>query len=493
MIAWWMAQLLILGGLVALAAYGADTAARITRRPTRGIWAGALLLAIGLGVLAPMRVASHAHAALPALPSAASATLAPHNPSQSLFELVRFAWNQATTRVAQWIDTAWDVWHSAMPSWIETALLATWIVASVALLIAFVAVHLRYRRRVARWPQQIVHGIAVRIAENTGPAVIGLARTEIVLPAWLLARDDREHALVIAHESEHVRARDPLLLAVAQFGVVLLPWHPAVWWMASRLRLAVELDCDRRVLQRGATARAYGTVLINLTGHRAGLGAALPAFSCSPSHLERRLIAMTPTPVRFPIVRAASAGAVATLALLAACETKVPTDERASVTAANPQFVERPMAVTLDSAPDSAARVRVGRDNASSPIPDVVAVGIRELRASGGTVEFDTLARDRAPATAGGVRQPKVRLTFPRASATETGAVRVYSREAPISAMSGLLVINGVPRESTALNDIPPTEITSMNVLRGPSATAKYSDPRAANGVIEVVTKRARP
>src|SRR5262249_58279568 len=31
-------------------------------------------------------------------------------------------------------------------------------------------------------------------------------------------------------------------------GVGALPWNVALWWQRSRLRLAVEMDCDARVL-----------------------------------------------------------------------------------------------------------------------------------------------------------------------------------------------------------------------------------------------------
>lgn len=344
MIAWYMAQLLLLGGLLALAAYGAESVLTVMRRQTRGVWLAGLLLTLTLGALALMRATEAARVTTIAFTPATTNDATVHAVRSGALDQLRDAWQLLQSRGGALVQRAWDAWHAAVPPQLERALLAAWIVASVGVLLLFVAVHLRYQRRRTQWPQQVVRGTPVRVARDTGPAVIGVAQPEIVVPAWLLAREQQEQELVLAHELEHVRMHDPLLLAVAQAAVVLLPWHPAVWWMASRLRLAVELDCDRRVLQRGASARAYGTLLIDLTDHRAGFGAALPAFSCSPSHLERRLVAMTPKRLKYPLLRTLTGTAFASLALLAACEAKLPTDEQVS-------------AMTAKTATEAAARV----------------------------------------------------------------------------------------------------------------------------------------
>ncbi|MGZ6640165.1 MAG: M56 family metallopeptidase, partial [Solirubrobacteraceae bacterium] len=70
--------------------------------------------------------------------------------------------------------------------------------------------------------------------------------------------------LVIAHEAEHVAARDTLVLGIACVVVAAMPWNPVVWYMLSRLRLAVELDCDARVLRAGAAPLSYGALLIDV-------------------------------------------------------------------------------------------------------------------------------------------------------------------------------------------------------------------------------------
>lgn len=534
MIAWWIAQLVLLGGLLALAAYGAESALKVARRQTRWVWLAAMGLTIALGVIAPTRLATTSSAArtwqVTPLPSAAT----PVTETAGLLTRLSTAWSDATTLLGSQVQRAWSGWHAVMPEGIERTLLIAWAIASLGLLIAFVAVHVRYQRRRAQWPLGDVLGTTVRIAGDTGPAVIGVTSAEIVLPQWLLGRDANEQRLVLEHEMEHVRQHDPVLLALAQGAVILLPWNPAIWWMASRLRLAIELDCDRRVLQRGASARAYGSLLIDLTDHRAGFGAALPAFSCSPSHLERRLVAMTPKRLKYPLVRALSTGAFASLALLAACEAKLPTAEEmdnmtastATQAAGRVTLVDTAKAFyVIDDRPatkaeaealpaESIASINVLKKgplgdgevhivtrsaSAAAQAKDSGETRIRyrmteparvTFRTPGDTftVVADTLSFERrAPA---GLRTELRRADGLRVESTPPGTPANQPARTPFT---GLLMIDGVARESNMMNTLSPDRIESVNVIKGAAATAKYTDPRAANGVIEIITKKAKP
>ncbi len=529
MIAWWMAQIAVLGALLALAAYGAEAALKAARRPTRWAWLTALLLTLALGALAPVRAttAAETSVAVNVVRSGqpAAAVAVPEGPLAQL----RGAWLALSADGTALVQRAWTAWHAAVPAATERTLLALWLLASLALLATFAAVHLRYQRRRAQWPVGEVLGTRVRIATDTGPAVIGVTSAEIVVPRWLLTRETREQQLVLSHELEHVRLHDPLLLAMAQAAIVLLPWHPAVWWMASRLRLAVELDCDRRVLQRGASARDYGTLLIDLTDHRTGFGAALPAFSCTPSHLERRLIAMTPTPVKHPLLRTITAGALASLALLAACEAKLPTDAEVNAMTAASATSAVAKVTMMDTTTMTYFVNGVGVSSivANAIVPESIA-NINVTKTAAGTGEVRIVTRNAATGTvleaAGFVKTPsaagapvqRMKVEVARGSAPEgasesmtvttrtltgTTAQRSFAgatrdstgRIVEGNTFAGLMVLDGVITDAAMINRISPDRIVSVNVIKGAAATAKYSDPRAANGVIEIVTKGTRP
>ena len=52
-----------------------------------------------------------------------------------------------------------------------------------------------------------------------------------------------------------------------------------------------------------------------------------------------------------------------------------------------------------------------------------------------------------------------------------------------------LIVIDGVITSEINLNDLNPTNIQSMNVLKGEGAKVKYGE-KGANGVVEITTKK---
>ena len=133
----------------------------------------------------------------------------------------------------------------------------------------------------------------VLLSGNTGPAVVGCFGARIVVPEWVLHLPAEQQRLIVTHEREHAQARDPLLLAAARVAVALAPWNLALWWQLRRLQLAVEVDCDRRVLAGPANVERYGALLLEVGLRSARPWLPAPAFSEPTSFLERRIRAMT--------------------------------------------------------------------------------------------------------------------------------------------------------------------------------------------------------
>jgi beta-lactamase regulating signal transducer with metallopeptidase domain len=99
--------------------------------------------------------------------------------------------------------------------------------------------------------------------------------------------------LMLRHEEEHRRAKDAQFMTIAQLVLILTPWNAALWWLTVRLGMAVELDCDARVL-RDADARSYGDLLLEVARPRPWprlIGAT--AFAERAEQLERRIRAIT--------------------------------------------------------------------------------------------------------------------------------------------------------------------------------------------------------
>ena len=199
-----------------------------------------------------------------------------------------------------------------------------WMIASLALIL-FVGVGAR--RLIAlrrRWRPANVDGRNVLISPTVGPAVVGVWAPGVVLPEWALEASEHERAMMFAHEEEHMRAGDPALNALGFWPLVLAPWNFALWWQWRRLRLAVEVDCDARVLAAGCSAVAYGDLLLRVAHQRRPGLVGVAAFGEPVSFLESRIRRMVATIPRWRWVGVAAALIVAAGAIVAACEAPRP-------------------------------------------------------------------------------------------------------------------------------------------------------------------------
>ena len=169
-----------------------------------------------------------------------------------------------------------------------------WVVLSVMLAVAALLGGWRFVRRRASWREGWLLGRSVLWSNGSGPAVVGLIASRIVLPEWVRGAGPERQELVLAHEEEHQRARDVQLRFLAAVLLVAFPWNPALWLQYRRLNLAMELDCDTRVMRRWPERRAlYGDLLLRVgTRGRILPGIAVAALAEQPSLLERRIRAL---------------------------------------------------------------------------------------------------------------------------------------------------------------------------------------------------------
>jgi hypothetical protein len=153
-------------------------------------------------------------------------------------------------------------------------------------------------------------GAGVYVARDTGPAVVGILRPRIVIPAWILRAPPAQQAMVIAHERSHVEAGDQRLLAAALCVLVCMPWNVPLWWQLRRLRNAIEIDCDARVLAHGHSAADYGEVLLAVGQRQSVFIGAVAAMSERVSFLEQRIRIMMSVPTRWRRISSVSLGAL---------------------------------------------------------------------------------------------------------------------------------------------------------------------------------------
>lgn len=291
----WLIYGVVVSALVGVAAWLMERGARAQRWPARWVWAGALVVSSAGPLLARL------------LPRETSASVAGRAPVAFVME------SMPALVVAPAASTG--------PS-LDTLLLGSWAAASALLLVVLGVLAVRLGLRLRRWPSRLVDGVEVRVSPDTGPAATGLFRGRVVVPEWALALEPEQRRLLVLHEAEHVRARDPQLALAGLLICVLTLWNLPLWWQLRRLRLAMEVDCDARVLGRDGDPRTYGALLLEVGQRKAHLALALAE---PRTMLERRIRMITRHGDGRRTFHGLTLMAAAGLVLAMACETPGPT------------------------------------------------------------------------------------------------------------------------------------------------------------------------
>lgn len=292
----WLLYTVVVSALLGLAALAGESALSSRGRPVRWVWAVAVVGSLVAPIVAWLR---------PAEVEPVRAMEA----SQVILQPAT-VWLEATTAASS-------------PSW-DRVLLVVCVVASVALAVVLLVANVRLVAARRGWGRKQVDGVPVYVSRDVGPAALGFFGGSIVIPEWALGLEERLRRLMLLHEREHVRAGDPRLLWLGLAAVALMPWNPVAWWMLRRLRLAIELDCDARVMRREPDPRGYGALLLEVGRRFSGAGLVAAALAEPQSFLERRLRRLVgPKPQGW--ARALAGGGAAIALTVLACEAPEPT------------------------------------------------------------------------------------------------------------------------------------------------------------------------
>ena len=325
---------------------------------------------------------------------------------------------------------------------------SAFLVWSITSLLAFTAlcvvivVSAAARRR---WERRRVGTDRVYVSRGFGPALVGFLRPAVVIPRWVLSLDARTLATVVRHEREHARVGDHLLLLYSGLVAVAFPWSPAVWWMCSRLRSAVEIDCDRRVISSGIPAAEYGSLLLGIGAGRPGRQMFALTLADSGSLLERRLKAMSTArkAVRMPGAILLCAMALATV--VAACQISAPTEIG--------QAVEEVLATRPDG-PESAAT--------GLPAPEETGTRAKPLARQDGSIVVRGINRSPYFALGAG-----------------------FVAADPLVLLDGSVVEGGLGTLVTMMDTL---DFSFGALMPGPVAAAEYGD-RARGGAVIMQTR----
>lgn len=290
MIAPWLLYASALGAMIVVMALLIERAARLVNRPGRWVWLAAIVATVAVPIVLSLRT-----------------------------PVIRET--RANSR-----DVASGSARRAEPLNLDTPLLLLWSLGSLLIAGRVVGAAMALRRRRKSWLPANLDGKSVLLSDELGPAVIGWRDLTTVIPRWAFTFDEPSRALMLEHEAEHARSGDPYLRSAALLALIVMPWNPAIWWATRRLRLAIEIDCDRRVLARGADPRLYASLLLAVGERMSATPFAwATALGGSRSSLETRIIAMTSqiTPRRRRL--AVASASVAVIGIIAiACASPIP-------------------------------------------------------------------------------------------------------------------------------------------------------------------------
>jgi beta-lactamase regulating signal transducer with metallopeptidase domain len=97
------------------------------------------------------------------------------------------------------------------------------------------------------------------------PAAFGFWKSMIVLPTWTLRElTPADLNPILIHELTHLKRRDDWTNLLQKVVRAVFFFHPAVWWIDSRLSLEREMACDDAVLANTGNPHAYASSLISI-------------------------------------------------------------------------------------------------------------------------------------------------------------------------------------------------------------------------------------
>jgi len=139
---------------------------------------------------------------------------------------------------------------------------------------------------------------AVRLlvsARAASPVVIGWLRPVVLLPVRVLTGlSSEELRAVLAHELAHVRRHDYLVNILQRVVESLLFYHPAVWWLSTRVRTERELAADDDAIALCDDPAILARALLRLEETRSDRVAAIAATGGNVARRVARILKLEP-------------------------------------------------------------------------------------------------------------------------------------------------------------------------------------------------------
>ncbi len=120
-----------------------------------------------------------------------------------------------------------------------------------------------------------------------GPVTFGFLNPSILLPERVVELDADLREAIAHHELAHVRRRDWLFVLLEESIRSVLWFHPAIWFVLSRIQLAREQVVDAEVVGLTRDRQRYLDALVAVAAHRL-----MPDVAPAPLFLKKRQLAV---------------------------------------------------------------------------------------------------------------------------------------------------------------------------------------------------------
>ena len=206
----------------------------------------------------------------------------PHAHARTVFytavEEIGHPFAKGNLALPQPADSVNSDWH-----WGPSLLAGIWLCGFLALLLRWVLLWWSAHRLVAEAPRvdegrelvalrrakamaEIERPIAMVLTQRQiEPGIFGIVNPVMMWPVGLSERlDPTQIAAIMAHEVEHVRRHDNLSATVHAWVQALFWFHPALYWIGSRMNEERERACDERVVALQQAPEKYAESILKV-------------------------------------------------------------------------------------------------------------------------------------------------------------------------------------------------------------------------------------
>jgi uncharacterized protein (TIGR03435 family) len=224
-------------------------------------------------------------------------------------------------QTSSWLTIVVGLWMTGVSVLVARVTASWWLVRRLHLT-AFASAPSRFIAQADRLSLRLGLHRALRVVDSIDvdtPTVVGWLKPAILLPVAAMANlTPAQVEAILAHELAHVRRHDGLVNLLQIAAETVLFYHPAVWWVSSRIRTEREHCCDEIATSVCGDAITYAEALVELERWRTDTAAlALTATGGPLLTRVRRVLGLPPDDAPRSSALVTLAGIIAIIVCLA--------------------------------------------------------------------------------------------------------------------------------------------------------------------------------